>query len=239
MLKRFMDPLEKIDAKRFCASDREPTATDENAYTAIRSRASSTSTLSMMDVDQEEDMDENLPCSDPCQVMGVENEMLERDGDPNEVVLSVITGKRPRYTRKIDALVDDLIRKTNRTLDWNNQRSTGSGNVPPSFSGSGSSSSAGGACYNGGFDLFLPEIRTPGPHPGSDQRLLGKVRNREDDTLSLVLFRDWDGKDDQQKVSSNSVNAPTAAGTRADSTSSRNTHSGNISHSDWPIEELA
>ena len=174
----------------------------------------------MMDVDQEEDLDENLASSDPCQVMGVGNEM-ERDEDPNEVVLSVITGKRPRYTRKIDALVDDLIRKTNRTLDWNNRREGGC-----------SSSSSSGAMHAGDVDLFFPEIRTPGPHPGSDQRLMGKLRNREEDMLSLIVLNDPVDTIEEEALDSNPVACS------AENERTRNTHSGNISHSDWPIEFL-
>jgi hypothetical protein len=231
MLKRLLDTAEKTDAdgrslcpKRFCPPDREPAPTDENAYSAIRSRASSTSTLSMMDVDQEEDMDEILTCSD--QVMGVGNEMPERDDDANDVILSVITGKRPRYTRKIDVLVDDLIRKTKRSLDWNNRSDTGSG-------GGGGA----GSLLTGDLDLFLPEIRTPGPQPGSDQRLMGKSRHRENDMLSLVVFQDPDGDDgddgnEVEERSSHSVNFP------IETERNGNTHSGDISHSDWPIEYL-
>ena len=71
-----------------------------------RPRNANTNTCSAIETDDSRDPHNPL------------NPNSNQDFHDTDSFIHVLKGGKPRYIRKIDYLVDDLIRKTNRTLDW-------------------------------------------------------------------------------------------------------------------------
>ena len=197
--------------------------THDDTDPAVRgSRASSTSDASstMMDLDG------NGECGDDVGSGG----NGDGDGNGDDALLSVITGKRP--LRQIDQLVDELIRKTNKTLDW--------GHVNNSNNSSSKRPRDREVMPSCGDDGLLPEIIRGAPHPSTDRRLLkievtAAAAAANQQLLPLIVVGRKDGDLDSPEVAdmtdgtAGGSNTGTGTGTR---------YSGNVSHSDWPIEEV-
>ena len=161
--------------------------------------------------------------------------------DDIDCLADILTGGKIRYSRKIDFLVDDLIRKTNRTLDWagNNELSC------------------------------IPS--TIGPHPLTDMRLLSSQREEGDGGNHEMRSRNedqairYDNSSNKLKSSFNRTGTlPLDVQHRASPNydlqrlrqrqdderrlhclnskqvemCNENHHSGDVTHSDWPIEEI-
>lgn len=174
--------------------------TDDTAVRSSRASSTSDASSTMMDLDG------NGECMDGKDVEG-------------DALLSVITGKRP--LQQIDQLVDDLIRKTNKTLDWGGINSSGSKR-------SRDREVAVGATLLCGEEGLLPGNIRGTPHPSTDRLLLAAAVDHL--LLPPVVVGRKDGDLDSPEVADmGDASAGAGAATR---------YSGDVSHSDWPIEEV-
>ena len=142
---------------------------------------------------------------------------LELKTDAIDAYFHTIKGGKLQYVRKIDFLVDDLVRKTNRTLNW----------------ASGSASEL--CCIPGSI----------GPHPGTDARFFSFVAEEN----SSETYRDCHEEGGKKSHSSSEkIDLSASPGAYiSDSGLTDNTFlptrnsklSGDLSHCDWPIEEIS
>lgn len=142
---------------------------------------------------------------------------LEVEEDAINAFVHTMKGGKLQYIRKIDFLVDDLVRKTNRTLNW-----------------------------AGGVNSVLCCIPSAiGPHPGTDIRFLS-IDVTENDSKTCCDSYQVKGDHKHPCTGEVSVSAVPTAFSGSDSgyhnellSQTRTSKlSGDLTHCDWPIEEI-
>lgn len=154
-------------------------------------------------------------------------QVFDTDGNLDNDSTFVIKGGRMKIVRRIDFLVDDLIRKTNKTLDWVGE-CTDLSSIPSSI----------------------------GPDPSTDRRFLpgrditeSAIVSAQQNNRQMAYQSDAcesrSERDDLSSMTSQFSSTRSNLGSdyaspwsRAQKPIAKEKLSGDITHDDWPIEEL-
>ena len=142
----------------------------------------------------------------------------ELKSDAVDAFFHTMKGGKLQYVRKIDFLVDDLVRKTNRTLNWAGGSASELCCIPSSI----------------------------GPHPATDMRFLSTVAEVNDSETYGDSYEER-GKKSHSSSEKVDFSAPSPGAYVSDPGLHNNVLlptrssklSGDLSHCDWPIEEIS
>ena len=143
-----------------------------------------------------------------------DNDTTTTTNDDDDGIESVLGFKSPRYAKKVDYLVDEIIKKCTRL---NVRHNSISGAVSPTTMGD------------------IPN--SIGPHPMSSN--LSIILPSDESILSPSSLKMIYKTINDSKMNTKPINTNTTTSTSGSSEDKRTfpTHSGNITHSDWFIEE--
>lgn len=148
----------------------------------------------------------------------IDMQKFELKTDAIDAFVHTMKGGKLQYIRKIDFLVDDLVRKTNRTLNWAGGSASELCCIPSSI----------------------------GPHPGTDSRFLSPGAKENDSETSHDSHKEGRKKLHSSSGKIDML-APLPATYVSDSglyngpflPTKSSKLSGDLSHCDWPIEEIS